>query len=49
MNGIEVGGKILKVSIARPPSLEIRDCKLFITNLPRLYSEKEVINLFQEV
>lgn len=49
MNGSTVGHKVLKVSIARPPSLEIRNCKLYVTNLPKEFGEREVINLFQEV
>jgi RNA recognition motif-containing protein len=49
MNGYNLGHKILKVSIARPPSLEIRNCKLYVTNLPKEYGERDVIALFQEV
>lgn len=48
LNGFSLGSKILKVSIARPPSLEIRNCKLYVTNLPKEYGEAEVIALFQE-
>lgn len=49
MNGSSLGHKVLKVSIARPPSLEIRNCKLYVTNLPKEYTEMEVISLFKEV
>lgn len=49
MNGFSIGHKVLKVSIARPPSLEIRNCKLYVTNLPKEYGEREVTSLFQEV
>jgi RNA recognition motif-containing protein len=49
MNGYSIAHKNLKVSIARPPSLEIRNCKLYVTNLPKDYSEREVIALFKEV
>lgn len=49
MNGSNMGHKLLKVSIARPPSLEIRNCKLYVTNLPKEFGEREVVNLFQEV
>lgn len=49
MNGYILGHKVLKVSIARPPSLEIRNCKLYVTNLPKEYTEREVIALFKEV
>jgi RNA recognition motif-containing protein len=49
MNGYAIAHKNLKVSIARPPSLEIRNCKLYVTNLPKSYTEREVIALFKEV
>lgn len=49
MNGFTVAHKVLKVSVARPPSLEIRNCKLYVTNLPKEYNEMEVIGLFKEV
>jgi len=49
LNGFTVDNKCLKVSVARPASLEIRNCKLYVTNLPKDYSEGEVINLFKEV
>jgi RNA recognition motif-containing protein len=49
MNGYGVGHKNLKVSVARPPSVEIRNCKLYVTNLPKDFSEREVITLFKEV
>ncbi len=49
MNGFSLGHKNLKVSIARPPSLEIRNCKLYVTNLPKEYTEREVVSLFKEV
>lgn len=48
-NGFVMGHKKLKVSIARPPSSEIRNCKLYITNLPKEYTEKEVNDLFCQV
>ena len=49
MNGLTIGNKQLKVSIARPPSLEIRNCKLYVTNLPKEYNERDVVQLFKEV
>ncbi len=49
MNGHSLGHKIIKVTIARPPSLDIRNCKLYVTNLPKEYTEVEVMNLFKEV
>ena len=48
-NGFLMGPKKLKVSLARPPSIEIRNCKLYITNLPKEYSEREVTELFTQV
>jgi len=48
MNGYETEGKNLKVSIARPAIQEIRNCKLYITNLPREWTETEVIDLFKQ-
>lgn len=48
-NGFLMGPKKLKVSLARPPSIEIRNCKLYITNLPKEFSEREVTELFAQV
>ena len=48
-NGFLMGPKKFKVSLARPPSVEIRNCKLYITNLPKEYTEKDVIDLFNQV
>mmetsp|Transcript_8334 Transcript_8334/g.12422 ORF Transcript_8334/g.12422 Transcript_8334/m.12422 type:complete len:524 (-) Transcript_8334:1703-3274(-) len=48
MNGLSLGHKNLKVSVARPPSLEIRNCKLYVTNLPKEYSERDVVLLFKQ-
>jgi len=48
-NGYEIGHKKLKVSLARPPSMEIRNCKLYVTNLPKEFTEKEVVELFSQV
>jgi len=49
LNGFTIDNKCLKVSVARPASLEIRNCKLYVTNLPKDYTEIDVIHLFQEV
>lgn len=46
-NGYPMGHKKLKVSIARPASDEIRNCKLYVTNLPKEMTEKDVLDLFQ--
>jgi RNA recognition motif-containing protein len=48
-NGFSMGHKRLKVSLARPPSVEIRNCKLYITNLPKDYVEMDVNELFSQV
>lgn len=48
-NGFMLGLKKLKVSFARPSSVEIRDCKLYVTNIPRAYTEKDVHELFNQV
>ena len=48
-NGFLMGPKKFKVSLARPPSMEIRNCKLYITNLPKEFMEKDVIDLFNQV
>lgn len=48
-NGLQVGRKIIKVSAARPPSDDIKNCKLYVTNLPRHFGELEVIALFSQV
>jgi RNA recognition motif-containing protein len=49
LNGFIIDNKCLKVSLARPASLDIRNCKLYITNLPKDFIENDVIKLFQEV
>ena len=48
-NGFLMGHKKLKVSLARPPSTEIRNCKLYITNLPKEFTDREVTDLFAQV
>lgn len=45
-NGYEIEGKRLKVSFARPPSNNIKNCKLYVTNLPRDYDHVKVSQLF---
>ena len=47
-NGFNIGHKKLKVSLARPQSVEIRNCKLYITNLPKELTETEVVDLFRQ-
>lgn len=48
-NGFVIGAKKIKVSIARVSSDEIRHCKLYVTNIPRIFTEKEVLELFSRV
>lgn len=48
INNIPVKKKFIKVSLARPPSLDIRNCKLYVTHLPKNYNETEVFNLFSK-
>ena len=48
-NGLSIGLKVLKVSFARPPSDDIRNCKLYVTNLPKEYTELDVVDLFKQV
>ena len=48
-NGHLIGGKKIKVSVARAPSEEIRNSKLYISNLPKTYGEREIRQLFSQV
>ena len=48
-NGISIGSKKLKVSIARPQSEDIKNCKIYVTNLPKSYTEKDIRQLFSTV
>lgn len=45
-NGLVIGHKKLKVSFARPASNDIKNCKVYITNLPKSYEEHSVRELF---
>lgn len=47
-NGIIIGDKKIKVSFARPSTEEIKNCKLYVTNLPKDYSEQSVLTLFSQ-
>lgn len=49
MNGRSVANKRLKVSVARPSSDEIRNCKLYVTNLPKEMTDQQVLDLFAQV
>jgi len=45
-NGHELYNKRIKVSYARPSGEDIKDTNLYITNLPRNYTEDDLENLF---
>jgi len=47
-NGIIIGDKKIKVSFARPSTEDIKNCKLYVTNLPKDYSEQSVVSLFSQ-
>lgn len=47
-NGYKLGDKTLKVSYARPASDDIRNCKLYCTNLPRTYDDEKIRQLFNQ-
>jgi hypothetical protein len=49
LNGLEIYGKKIKVSFARPSDPEIKNSKIFITRLPRSYSTEDIHRLFAEV
>jgi RNA recognition motif-containing protein len=49
MNHYSIENKTLKVSIARVASLDIRNCKLYITNIPLTFMESDVITVFERV
>lgn len=46
MNGTQVENKRIKVSFARPPSDDIKDTNLYVTNLPRSMTEEDLFALF---
>ena len=48
-NGMFLRTKRLKVSYARPPSDEIKNCKIYVTNLPADISKNQVAELFSQV
>lgn len=43
LNGRQVRGKRLKVSVARPSSEDIKDTKVFIAHLPHNYNEQQLM------
>ncbi|CAB0030881.1 unnamed protein product [Trichogramma brassicae] len=46
LNGLQVQNKRLKVSFARPSGEEIKETNLYVTNLPRNITEKQVEEIF---
>jgi RNA recognition motif-containing protein len=49
LNCLKVNNKVIKVSFARPPSQDIKDCKLFATDFPMDFDEIKCRQLFSEV
>lgn len=47
-NGFVIGHKKLKVAYARPSCEEIKNCKIYVTNLPKEYDEKAVKEMFKD-
>jgi RNA recognition motif-containing protein len=47
-NGFVIGNKKLKVAYARPSCEEIKNCKIYVTNLPREYDEEAVKEMFKD-
>ncbi|XP_058806717.1 protein sex-lethal-like isoform X2 [Phymastichus coffea] len=48
LNGLQVQNKRLKVSFARPSGEEIKETNLYVTNLPRNITEKQVDEIFSK-
>jgi len=48
MNGAILGDKSIKVSYARPQAESFKNCKIYVTNLPRTLSDCDVETLFGE-
>lgn len=46
LNGLEIFNKRIKVSFARPNGEDIKDTNLYITNLPRHYTDHDLEMLF---
>jgi len=49
INGFVIGKKSIKVSYARPASEDIKNCKVYVTHLPKSYSEQSIREFFAEV
>ncbi|XP_014204731.1 sex-lethal homolog [Copidosoma floridanum] len=48
LNGLQVQNKRLKVSFARPSGEEIKETNLYVTNLPRNITEKQIEDMFSQ-
>ncbi|CAM9681015.1 unnamed protein product, partial [Discosporangium mesarthrocarpum] len=47
-NGLQIAKKRIKVSVARPSSKEIKNSKLYVTNLPDSFAQEDVIQAFEQ-
>ncbi|KAF5286579.1 hypothetical protein FQA39_LY16262 [Lamprigera yunnana] len=48
LNGVKMRNKRLKVSYSRPPGQDMKDSNLYITNLPKDVTEKDIDRIFGE-
>jgi len=48
LNGMQIGNKRLKVAISRPASEDIKNCKLYVTNLPPTHDKAAVEAMFEQ-
>jgi len=46
LNGFNIGDKKIKVSYSRPPGEEIKDTNLYVQNLPKTFTEDDLVELF---
>mmetsp|Transcript_8344 Transcript_8344/g.23960 ORF Transcript_8344/g.23960 Transcript_8344/m.23960 type:complete len:606 (-) Transcript_8344:1321-3138(-) len=46
LNGLDIGQKRLKVSVARPASGDLRNNKLYVSYIPKSYTKDDVCRLF---
>ncbi|CAM9195582.1 unnamed protein product [Choristocarpus tenellus] len=47
-NGLQIAKKRIKVSVARPSSKDIKNSKLYVTNLPDNFTQDDVIQAFEQ-
>ncbi|CAM9498624.1 unnamed protein product [Scytosiphon promiscuus] len=48
INGMAIDRKRIKVSVARPSSKDIKNSKLYVTNLPDHFSQDQVVEVFEQ-